>query len=73
MPFSAIDAYLERLEARMAEAKLMLSDAVSYPHLKDSARSNAAQRWMQKANARQKARPATPAILKLMGIGVEYV
>lgn len=75
MPQTAISAYLERLPARQAEVKLMLSDAVSYPHMKKGDRQTAMRQWMKKARSRSDAsvRPASPGVLKLLGIGVGYV
>ena len=75
MPFAAIDAYLKRLPARQAELKLLLADAVSIPHMKENHRREAQNAWMRTAmvNGGNEAKPASPAILKMMGIGVRYV
>ena len=75
MPMQAIEAYLTRLPARQAEMKLLMSDAISIPHVKESARNNMLAAWMRAANVftENAARPASPARLKLMGIGVRYV
>jgi hypothetical protein len=75
MPFTAISAYLERLPARQAETKMMMADVVSYPHMKALDRQSALRGWMKQANARQpeQRRPASPAALKLLGIGVTYM
>jgi hypothetical protein len=73
MPFAAIESYLERLPARQAEMKLLLADVVSVPHMKEHNRRSALNQWMRNAKARAQAvRPATPGVLKLMGIGVNY-
>lgn len=72
MPIAAINVYLERLPARQAELKLMLADVVSYPHIKKDAQDTSIKQWLREANANvvQKAKVASPAILRLMGIGV---
>lgn len=72
MPIAAINVYLERLPARQAELKLMLADVVSYPHIKKDQQDTAMKKWLREANANvvQKAKVASPAILRLMGIGV---
>lgn len=75
MPFAAIRNYLERLPARQTETKLLLADVISFPHMKKGDRQTAMRQWMKIAQPRRETelRPASPAILKLMGIGVEYV
>jgi hypothetical protein len=76
MPISAIEAYLDRLPARMAEMKLSHADAVSVPHMKEQARKQATNEWMRTANlhtAPRAAKRASPARLKLMGIGFRNV
>jgi mannitol/fructose-specific phosphotransferase system IIA component len=75
MPLAAISAYLERLPARQAELKLLLSDAVSIPHMKENHREAAQSAWMRAAmiEADNSIKPASPARLKLMGIGVRHV
>lgn len=72
MPIAAINVYLERLPARQAEMKMMLADVVSYPHIKQDKQERAMSRWFREASAYvvRKAKVASPAILRLMGIGV---
>ena len=74
MPLAAINAYLDRLPARQAELKLLLSDAVSIPHMKENHRREAQSAWMRAARiSMESAQTASPARLKMMGIGVRYV
>ena len=76
MPFAAIEAYLSRLDVRMAEVKVMMADVVSLPHMKKGDRSSTLNRWMKIVNIPQineQATPASKARLKMMGIGVRYV
>lgn len=75
MPIAAINAYLERLPARQAELKLVMSDAVSTPHMKERDRAATLKGWMRaaKIDADANVKPASPARLKLMGIGVRHV
>lgn len=74
MPVAAINAYMVRLPARQSEMKLLLSDAVSIPHMKESHRQSALNNWMRMAMiSSENATPASPARLKMMGIGVRYV
>jgi hypothetical protein len=74
MPMSAIQAYLEKLPARLAEAKLVMSEAVSLPHLKEEDRRDLLETWREQADLRDvEAEIASPAVLKLMGIGVVNV
>jgi hypothetical protein len=75
MPIASITAYLERLPARQAELKLLLSDTVSIPHMKENARKQTLSGWMRVAQVfySENARPASAARLRLMGIGVGHV
>jgi hypothetical protein len=71
MPITAIQAYLERLPARLAETKLIFSEAVSLPHLKEDDRTEMLDTWKREANLQEaEAEIASPAVLRLMGIGV---
>ena len=72
---AAINAYLERLPARMAEYKLAMAEASTVPHMKKNDRKQTLDAWQKAANvfSPQKAKPASPARLKLMGIGVRFV
>jgi hypothetical protein len=75
MPVPAINAYLEKLQARIAETKLMMADAASVPHMKLSDRKTTLNNWMRTVNIHSptKSKPASKARLKMMGIGVRYV
>lgn len=71
MPMIAIQAYMERIPARIAEMKLALSEAVSLPHLKDDERRDLMDAWKEQADIQEmEAEPASPAVLRFMGIGV---
>jgi|CXWL01.1.fsa_nt_gi hypothetical protein len=68
---SAIGAYLERLPVRLAEMKLAISEAVSFPHLKDDDRSDLLDLWKGQARLQEmEAEIASPAVLRLLGVGV---
>jgi hypothetical protein len=75
MPIKAIEAYLEKLEIRKTETKLMFADVISLPNMKKKDRVDLVGKWIRTLNINQpvQARPANPAILKLIGIGVRYV
>lgn len=75
MPIPSINAYLEKLEVRFAEMKQMMADAASIPHMKEGDRKNTLNHWMKIMNVQSptKAKPASPARLKMMGIGVRHV
>ena len=72
---STVQAYLQKLEVRQAETKLMLADAGSVPHMKARDRNKTINRWMKIVQIQTpvKAKKASPAKLKLMGIGVKHV
>lgn len=76
MPFPVITAYLERLPVRQAELKLLLADVVSLPSMKKGDRTSTINGWMRLASMAlpdQRAKVASPGLLKLMGIGVRRV
>jgi len=75
MPFASIEAYMSRLEVRMAEVKLMMADVVSLPNMKKNDRRSTLNRWMKivKISSNEQVKPASRARLRLMGIGVSYV
>jgi hypothetical protein len=75
MPFETINAYLEKLEARKTETKLMMADLVSLPNMKKKDRVSLVNSWMKLLDviSPMKVKPASPGILKMMGIGVRYV
>jgi hypothetical protein len=73
MPMTAMREYLQRLPVRKAELKLLLADVISLPYMNKSDRRSALRRWEQDAGAMEQAQPATPGILKMLGIGVRHV
>lgn len=75
MPLSTVQAYLQKLEVRQAETKLMLVDVESIPHMKARDRNKTINRWMKlvKIHTPAKAKKPSEAKLKLMGIGVRHV
>jgi mannitol/fructose-specific phosphotransferase system IIA component len=73
MPMSAISAYLERLPARQAEWKMLMADPIALPHMKESDRRAMVNSWNTTMLKDAPARVATPAKLKMMGIGVRFV
>lgn len=70
-----INAYLDKLETRFTESKMMLADVVTLPHMKSSQRNATVNKWMKTLNMHdpKAAKPASKARLKMMGIGVRYV
>lgn len=74
MPLASMEAYLNRLDARMAEVKLMMADVVNLPHMKKGDRQAALNQWMSilRMRGNRQARPASKARLKMMGIGVRF-
>ena len=70
---NAIQEYLNQLPARQAELKLLLSEAESIPNMKPKARESLLKEWMNTAGLKPVVQKATPAVLKLMGIGVHHV
>lgn len=74
MPVSAMEAYLARLETRKAEVKILLADVVSLPHMTKKKREATLKGWMKYLNFEDaKPKPASPARLRMMGIGVKHV
>lgn len=75
MPFASIEAYLARLDVRMTEVKVMMSDVVSLPHMTKSDRKTTMNRWLKllEIQSHEEIRPASKARLNMMGIGVNYV
>lgn len=76
MPVTTLNAYLSHLEARQTETKMMLADVVMLPHVEADERKSKLNRWNKILDIHQsgkKARVASPAQLKLMGIGVNRV
>lgn len=75
MPFAAIEAYLNKLEARKTELKLMMADVEMLPNMKKSDRDTMLNGWMKllSIHSPSKTKPASPGRLRLMGIGVKHV
>lgn len=73
MPMASIEAYLEKLPARMAEYKMMMADPIALPHMKKNDQQNMVNSWNRAMSANQPAQVASPARLKMMGIGVRFV
>jgi hypothetical protein len=70
MPIASIQAYLERLPARIAEMKLAMAEAVSVPHLEADERRDLLESWQEQAHLREmEAEVVSPAVLRMMGIG----
>jgi hypothetical protein len=74
MPIASINAYINKLEARKTEVKLMMADVVSLPKMKKNDRVSLVNSWMKLLNitSQAQAKPASPGRLKLMGIGVKH-
>lgn len=75
MPMAAVSMYMERLPARQAEWKLAMTQAAAIPHMKKENRKAAVRALEKQANEyrEQEAHVASPAKLKMMGIGVRFV
>jgi hypothetical protein len=75
MPIASINVYMDQLQARMSEMKLLMADTTMIPHAKESDRRSALDLWRRtvRMKSHDKIRPASAARLKLMGIGVEHV
>lgn len=72
MPLVAIRAYHQRLPSLQSELRLMLADAASIPHVTGQSRKRIIETWARIAfGAARKAPIAPPALLGMMGIGVE--
>lgn len=75
MPFAAIEAYLNKLEARKTEVKLMMADVEMLPNMKKRDRESTVNGWMKllSIHSQSKTKTASPARLQMMGIGVKRV
>jgi hypothetical protein len=76
MPFATLNAYLEKIEVRKTETKLMLADVMSLPTMKKGDRVSLVNRWMKSLSVSsnlEETEPASPGRLKMMGIGVRHV
>lgn len=72
MPLTAIEAYLERLPARMAEWKMMMADPIALPHMKKRDAQKMMNNWNRAMNENAPVQPASPAALMMIGIGVKF-
>jgi len=74
-PMHAIRAYLAHLPARMAEMRLMLAGVIILPHTDKAARRKLVDGWTKtlQQNAPALKRVAHPAVLGMLGIGVQFV
>lgn len=75
MPITAIEAYLNKLEARKTEVKLLMADVVMLPSMKKNHREATLNGWMKLLSIHSESKPkvASPGRLKMMGIGVRHV
>jgi len=71
MPLSAINAYIERIPAVLAERRLVVADGASVPWMQDPER--VLRSWFDMAYGEVAAKPATPGELMLLGIAVKRV
>lgn len=70
MPMIAIRAYLEYLPRRLAEWRMMMAEATSLPYMREAQRREVVNGWRRQAGwPSAVARPATPEILRMLGIG----
>ena len=72
MPMASLEAYLERLPARLAEVKMMLSEPIAVPHLKKGEQSKMMNSWMKDAAMGAPKKKPVPAMLNMLGIGVRF-
>lgn len=75
MPLATVNTYLQKLEIRQTEMKLLMTDVVSLPTMKKRDRMNLVNGWMKLVNIRStttKLKPASLSRLKMIGIGVRH-
>lgn len=72
MPMASLEIYLDTLPARMAELKMVLADPMSLPHMNQKDQRATLSRWTKELRAVMPAKPAVPAKLRMMGIGVKF-
>ena len=72
MPLAMIRAYLERTPKVLAERRVESASAASLPYMEDP--QETMDRWIEEAFEGEEIEkaPATPGMLKLMGMGVEH-
>lgn len=66
-----LQMYLEQLPGLQAELKLLIAEAASAPMMKDSDRQDLIKTWQRQAFGEVPVQKASPAILKMIGIGVK--
>lgn len=72
MPLAAIEAYLVNVPRVLAERKLVTGEGAVLPWMKDPRKQ--LKRWQRLAYPSQpRAAPATPGMLRSLGIGVRIV
>ena len=70
MPLAKINAYLDRMGARQAEAQLIQMGPIMAPHMDASDRHQMVQEWQKRAGGG--AQVATDGQLAMVGIGVKH-
>lgn len=73
MPIAALNSYLDHLETRRIETKIMMTDVIMLPTMKY--RDPIINKWIKHLDIQEPkvSKTASPAKLKMMGIGVRYV
>lgn len=72
MPLAAINAYISAIPAVLAEKRLIAADGACTPHMKNP--RSILRVWRRQAYGDlNEAKPASPGMLKLAGIGVKHV
>ena len=72
MPMAAVITYYKKVPAKIAEKKLIFAEAISACFSKNP--GAIFKEWQKLAYGEAaKPKPASPGILKLMGIGVKHV
>lgn len=72
MPMASLEAYLDRLPARMSELKMLMADPIILPHLKKEAQIKMMSQWMTGISNSRSASKPVPAKLRMMGVGVRF-
>ena len=70
MPHSAIQLYLEQLQKRQAELRLLLGEAATVPHMDEEGRRNWTREINESLHGERKAQiVSSPEMLRAIGIG----
>ncbi len=70
MPHSAIQLYLEQLQKRQAELRLLLGEAATVPHMDEEGRRNWTREINEVLHSERKAQTvSSPEMLRAIGIG----